>query len=382
MIYDIVSVVGASEYLTISADEDAMEESIVEGLNDGQISVVKMAQQHNSEKATVAKEEEGTQDEPSIVNDDNIPTYNTGLDYALEAVELSEDDSAKITIQDSEMMAANATQYIPQSRTITMSGNSKTSINLGDTLEVHVSKTVKSWHSSRKRIAIVAFDGEKAIITARKPGKVTLTAKLSTRRKIKLILTVKDPYLPNSVHFSNLSSHYIVGESVNLNDYITLEPSYATSKITWKSSNKKVVKISKGGVMTALKAGTAKIIATTRNKRKCTIKIKVVANNISGLYRKPTKGEVIALGNAFSIWPKSLSHNANGKLIAEFYLLNGSKHRLSTINGITLSVFAGDRNNQLASQYFSKIKVRGKKKGISTFKVTFSSTAVTKKDLH
>lgn len=52
----------------------------------------------------------------------------------------------------------------------------------------------------------------------------------------------------------------------------------ASKKVTWKSSKKKVAKVTSAGVVTAKKKGTVKITATSKanKKKKCTITIKVV----------------------------------------------------------------------------------------------------------
>jgi len=55
----------------------------------------------------------------------------------------------------------------------------------------------------------------------------------------------------------------------------TLKPEGAESKVTWKSSNTKVAKVSKKGVVTARGEGKATITVTTHNGKKDTVKIKV-----------------------------------------------------------------------------------------------------------
>lgn len=55
----------------------------------------------------------------------------------------------------------------------------------------------------------------------------------------------------------------------------TLKPEGAESKVTWKSSNTKVAKVSKKGIVTARGEGKATITVTTKNGKKDTVKIKV-----------------------------------------------------------------------------------------------------------
>ena len=63
-----------------------------------------------------------------------------------------------------------------------------------------------------------------------------------------------------------------IGETLTLN--ATLYPATATSKLTWKSTKKKVASVS-GGVVKAKKAGTTTVTVTTKNKKKAKVKIKV-----------------------------------------------------------------------------------------------------------
>lgn len=65
-----------------------------------------------------------------------------------------------------------------------------------------------------------------------------------------------------------------IGESKNLT--VTITPSNATDKkVTWKSSDEDIVKVSSAGKVTAEEAGTATITATSSNGKTNTIKIKV-----------------------------------------------------------------------------------------------------------
>ena len=64
-----------------------------------------------------------------------------------------------------------------------------------------------------------------------------------------------------------------LGETLTLN--ATLYPGTATSKLTWKSTKRKVATVS-GGVVTAKKVGTTTVTVTTRNKKKAKVKIKVI----------------------------------------------------------------------------------------------------------
>ena len=148
-------------------------------------------------------------------------------------------------------------------------------INIGTTLDL--TATVKPdnstqgvrWTSSKRSVATVTSSGK---VTARKAGITTITAK-SGVRKAKVRVKVVDPYLPSSVKLDKAGTIRIpIYSTLSLN--ATLYPSTAQSALSWKSSSKKVATVS-NGVVTAKKAGTARITVTTRNKKKATVKVKV-----------------------------------------------------------------------------------------------------------
>ena len=179
-------------------------------------------------------------------------------------------------------------------------------------------------------------------------------------------------FAAESSDFVSLPSILCVGDVYDLRKCLLFAEYSPSEVVSWKSSKPKVIRI-KNGMLTALKPGKAKITVKTTDGSKRKLSLSVSANSIGGLFTKPSKSDAVALGNAFSIRPKSLKYSGT-KLVAEFYLLNGYKKAITAIRGLNLTVIAGNRTNKLASQNFSKVKVKkGKKKGVSTFKVTFSN---------
>ena len=71
--------------------------------------------------------------------------------------------------------------------------------------------------------------------------------------------------------------------TLNVNETLpltaTISPANAATTLTWKSSAAKVASVSKAGLVTAKAEGTATITVTTANKKKATVKIKVVDPN-------------------------------------------------------------------------------------------------------
>lgn len=133
------------------------------------------------------------------------------------------------------------------------------SIKTGNTLKlsctVTTSKTTykaNEWTTSDKKIATVNSSG---VVTAKYPGKVTISAVALDGTKKSCTITVTAPLkgvkLANSVTLN-------IGKEKTLS--VTYEPSYATNKkVTWHSSDTSVVTISSSGKIKAVGKGTATI---------------------------------------------------------------------------------------------------------------------------
>ena len=131
-----------------------------------------------------------------------------------------------------------------------------------------------TYKSSKPSVASVT---NKGIVTAKRPGKATITIKTYNGKKMTVKITCGTQ--AKKIAFSNVKSgaKLKVGKSKTLK--IKFTPSNASIRtLTWKSSNTKVLTVSKNGKITAKKPGTAKITATATDgsKKKVTVKIKVV----------------------------------------------------------------------------------------------------------
>lgn len=103
------------------------------------------------------------------------------------------------------------------------------------------------WTSSNKKVVTVSKKGE---MRAVKPGKSTVTAKKGKKVVLKVQITVKKKPVLN-----------YTSRSLYAGKTVTLKVTNAPGKISWSSSNKAVVTISKNGKVTAKKAGKAIITA-------------------------------------------------------------------------------------------------------------------------
>lgn len=85
------------------------------------------------------------------------------------------------------------------------------------------------------------------------------------------------------------------GKKASLKTTVTVTPNKtANKKVTYKSSNKKIATVSKKGVITGKKAGTAKItVASAKNsKKKAVVTVKVVKGKVTGIRLNKTSGSL------------------------------------------------------------------------------------------
>lgn len=130
------------------------------------------------------------------------------------------------------------------------------------------------WKSSKSSIASVDEEG---VVTAKKPGTVTITAK-SDGTIAKCRVTVRKPTLTLSIPKKKLYRLETVQLTANVS---------SGKPVTWKSSKSSVATVNEDGLVTAVKHGTATITAKVDGVSKtCTItvqqpKIKLSAQKLS-----------------------------------------------------------------------------------------------------
>ena len=154
--------------------------------------------------------------------------------------------------------------------------NKKAYVGKNTKISAKATKGAKlSYKTSNKKIATVSSKG---VITGKKAGtvKITITAKKSKYKMVKKTITVKVYRQNHKITASNVK--LTVGQRKNLG-------AKARTRLSYKSSNPKVVTVDKKGNLTAKKTGTAKITVTapannTYNKASRTITVTVVKKSI------------------------------------------------------------------------------------------------------
>ena len=154
--------------------------------------------------------------------------------------------------------------------------NKKAYVGKNTKISAKATKGAKlSYKTSNKKIATVSSKG---VITGKKAGtvKITIMAKKSKYKTVKKTITVKVYRQNQKVTASNVK--LTTGQRKNLG-------AKARTRLSYKSSNPKVVTVDKKGNLTAKKTGTAKITVTalannTYNKASRTITVTVVKKSI------------------------------------------------------------------------------------------------------
>ena len=123
------------------------------------------------------------------------------------------------------------------------------------------------WSVSNKKIATVSSKG---VIKPKKAGTVIITVTSSDGITATCKVTVKAA--PGKITLSKKQLTLKKGKTTKLK-YTIPKKTYTT--VTYKSSNSKVVKVDKNGVVKAVKKGKAVITVTTANGKKATCKVTV-----------------------------------------------------------------------------------------------------------
>ena len=134
-------------------------------------------------------------------------------------------------------------------------------------------KTVK-WSSSNAEVAAVDSNGK---VTAKKAGTAVITATSSNRKTASCTVTVKQKEIAiTGVSLNKSTTSLTEGESETLTATITPSNATGDKTVKWSSSNAEVAAVDSNGKVTAKKAGTAVITATSSNRKtaSCTVTVK------------------------------------------------------------------------------------------------------------
>ena len=172
----------------------------------------------------------------------------------------------------------------PDAQSVSILEGKTATLCVGDTAEFYArvmpdnAATAYRWTSSTPKV-LAAQEADsvytRTTVTAKAAGTAKLTVTTDNGKKATITVKVVDKNKPSAVSITNGKTVSLYpGDTVQLETAFT--PAVASTSLTWKTSKKSVATVSKTGLVTALKKGTAKITVTTKNKKKATITVKVL----------------------------------------------------------------------------------------------------------
>ena len=177
-------------------------------------------------------------------------------------------------------------------------------------------KTVK-WSSSNEAVATVDSNGK---VTAKKAGTAVITATSSNGKSASCTVTVKQKEIAiTGISLNKSTTSLTEGESETLTATITPSNATGDKTVKWSSSNGAVAAVDSNGKVTAKKAGTAVITATSSNGKTagCTVTVKQ-KDTYTGL--RDVNGTLIYFNNgqADKTYTGFVSYAGNN-----YYVING-----------------------------------------------------------
>ncbi|MDO4476121.1 MAG: leucine-rich repeat protein [Lachnospiraceae bacterium] len=225
-------------------------------------------------------------------------------------------------------------------------------------LKLQGAKGAVAWTSSNKSVATVTSSG---LVKAVKAGSAVITASVSgVKRTCKV--TVKTPTV------SKTSLTLLAGQSYQLSML------GGTGKITWKTSNAKVVKVTSKGKLTALKAGKA-TISVTRNKKTTKCKVTVRKNQVS--YKVSKNARDYRYGEPVGALSKA--YFSNGKLVVDMWVMNARWYYARYFSWWKVNIYTRD-GRLLATKKFKNIPLNLSAFSSKKVTLTFPASAVKIKD--
>lgn len=135
---------------------------------------------------------------------------------------------------------------------------------------------IESWTSNNKKLITITGNktGTCKIKAFNKTGKAKITITLASGLKKTVTVTVQKKAVTPTV-IKNVPKNITLNKKQTYQLTTTIEPITYTGKVKYKSSNKKIAKVSSTGKITAIRSGKAKItISTGKKKIICNVLIK------------------------------------------------------------------------------------------------------------
>ncbi|MGN0813252.1 MAG: Ig-like domain-containing protein [Candidatus Coproplasma sp.] len=197
-------------------------------------------------------------------------------------------------------------------------------------------KTV-TWSSDNTSVATVDANGK---VTAKKAGTAIITVTTEDGSFTATCEVTVTNVAPTSVTLNKTEATIAVDDTVSLT--ATVLPDNATVKsVTWSSSDESVATVSESGVVTALKAGTVTITATSTEdsnvKATCAIEVKTQIVKATGIELNYTN-ETLKVGDTLQLTATVTPDNAEDKTVT----WSTSNSSIATVSASGLVTIVGE----------------------------------------
>ena len=186
---------------------------------------------------------------------------------------------------------------------------------------------VFDWKSDNEEVATVADDGT---ITGKKPGtaNISVSSQDGSQLTATAVVTVKEVIPIDKITLSEPGYDMMIGDKTLIN--CLLEPIDASvGLLSWSTTNDRVATVDADGLVTAVGAGEAEIIAQDQlSGLSASIAVKVVGEGVVSLSLSYVRNqdELKALGWGFGQTPASVNFDTEGMTV-NMSLQSNSKYR-------------------------------------------------------
>lgn len=234
------------------------------------------------------------------------------------------------------------------------------------------------WTTSKSSVASVSASG---VITAKKAGTATITAKSGYKSSVKATVKVKVVKLPapTSIMITSQSPTVEKGKKVQL--YAAPVPTLSNGAVKWSSSSTSVATVSSSGVVTAKKGGSVRITATSsaNSKIKATYDLVVTdANMPTGITLSETGTLTLDVSQTYQLSAKFAPSAASQS--AKWATSSSSIASISS-SGLITAKKAGTATITVSSSSYSNIKTTLKVTVVNRAAPTSVSLSAPSKDI-
>lgn len=301
-------------------------------------------------------------------------------------IDLAEDIDLALEEAEPDSVEENTSKPIPDFKAyiyrFNVKNNRKFTMNLQDDLYLTTPESdIVRWQNSDDVIVRIKRNGNaknSVFVQPTAVGTTTITLRLANRREYRFTVTVKDGYALKKFSLSRNTATVLVGQDIDLKQFMIIEPEYAKFNINVRTSDKSIASMSRDWVLTGLKPGRVTLTAFANYRFKALMSVTVKANRTDTLEAEPTAEDFNKLAKKWTLSPKSLELKGDGSIVCELWLLNGSDGKLTTLNNLDLAISTKDNtgNTLIARSAFKSMKVDCAENKSQVVTLTFPAKSV------